>query len=102
VDQNKKQTLGILFQTLRRKRKQLGIPFRGTEIEANFRNSVPNHSAEEKTTQDKTRQRQSLTTFKLRVLVEALVEVEDAVATTAATAAPDTSAAAGADTAQGR
>jgi hypothetical protein len=45
-------TLGITFRTLQRKRKQLGIPFRGTKIEANSRNSVPNHSAEEKTTRN--------------------------------------------------
>ncbi len=30
----------------------LGIPYRETNIEANSRNSVPNHSAEEKTTQN--------------------------------------------------
>jgi hypothetical protein len=35
---------------------QLGIPFRGTKIEANSRNSVPNHSVEEKPTRNKTRQ----------------------------------------------
>jgi hypothetical protein len=29
------KTLGILFRTLPRKRKQLGIPFSGTKIEAN-------------------------------------------------------------------
>jgi hypothetical protein len=46
-------TLGILFRTLPPKRKQLGIPFCGTKIEANSRNSVPNHFAEEKTTQNK-------------------------------------------------
>jgi hypothetical protein len=39
---------GIPFRTLPRKRKQLGIPFRGTKIEAYSRNSVPNPSAEEK------------------------------------------------------
>ncbi len=96
VDQKQKQMLGIPFRTLQqkrkqpgipfriteieansrnslhRKRKQLVIPFRGTTIEANSRNSVPNHSGEEKTTRNKTRQRQSLTLFKLRVLVEAL------------------------------
>jgi hypothetical protein len=98
--------LGISFRTLPRKRKQLGIPFRETKIEANSRNSLPNPSAEEKqlgipfrtfsgkennsefrsveknirkksefhskkTTQNKTRQRQSMTVFKLRVLLEA-------------------------------
>ncbi len=36
--------------------KQLGIPFRGTKIEGNSWNSVPNHSAKEKTTQKKMRQ----------------------------------------------
>jgi hypothetical protein len=56
VEPNKKQTLGIPFQILQRKRKQPGIPFRGTKVEANSRNSAPNHSAEEKTSQSKTRQ----------------------------------------------
>ncbi len=46
----------ILFRTLLRMRTQLGIPFRRTKIEANSRNSVPNHSVEEKPTQNKTRQ----------------------------------------------
>ncbi len=50
------KTLGILFHTLPPKRKNLGIPFCGTKIEANSWNSVPNHSAEEKTTQNKMRQ----------------------------------------------
>jgi hypothetical protein len=72
------------LRNLQRKRKKLGIPFRGTVIEANSRNflpnlsaeeeitrnSVPNHSAEEKTTQNKTRQRQSPTVLKFKVLVE--------------------------------
>jgi hypothetical protein len=40
--------LGIPFRTLPRKRKQLGIPFRGRKIEANSRNSLPNPSGEEK------------------------------------------------------
>jgi hypothetical protein len=40
-------------RTLLRKKKQVRIPFRGTRIEANFRIAVPNHSAEEKTTQKK-------------------------------------------------
>jgi hypothetical protein len=73
--------LRIPLWTLPRKRKQLGIPFRGTEIEAKCsfpnpsrnsllnpsteekttRNSVLNHSAAEKTTLNKTRQRQSPT-----------------------------------------
>jgi hypothetical protein len=48
VEQQKKQTFGIPFRALQRKTKQLGILFRGTKIEANSRNSVPNHSAEEK------------------------------------------------------
>jgi hypothetical protein len=52
--------------------KQLGIPFRGTEIEANSQNSLPNLSAEEKTTQNKMRQRQSPTLLKLKVLAEAV------------------------------
>jgi hypothetical protein len=43
-------------RTLPLKRKQLRILFCGTRIEANFRIAVPNHSAEEKTTQNKTRQ----------------------------------------------
>ncbi len=38
----------IRFQTLPRKRKLLGIPFRESKIETNCRNSVPNHSAEVK------------------------------------------------------
>jgi hypothetical protein len=38
------------------KRERLGIPFRGAKTGANSRNSVPNHSAEEKTIWDKTRQ----------------------------------------------
>jgi hypothetical protein len=37
-------------------RTQLGIPFRRTKINANSRNSVLNHSVEEKPTQNKTRQ----------------------------------------------
>ncbi len=45
---SEQKTLGIPFQTLSRKRKQLGIPFRAIKIEANSRNSVPHHSAEEK------------------------------------------------------
>jgi hypothetical protein len=42
------ENLGIPFRTLPRRRKQLGIPFRGTKIEANSHNFVPNLSAEEK------------------------------------------------------
>jgi hypothetical protein len=53
-NRNRSKTLRIPFQTLQPKRKQLGIPFRGTKIEANSRNSVLNHSAEEKTTRNKT------------------------------------------------
>ncbi len=45
------KTLGIQFRTLPWKRKQLGIPFHGTKIEANSRKSVLNSSAEEKLTQ---------------------------------------------------
>ncbi len=44
--------LRIPFRTLPRKRKQLGIPFRGTKIKANSQNSFPNPSAEEKTTRN--------------------------------------------------
>ncbi len=43
------KTLGIPFRTLPRKRKQLAIPFRGTKIEADSQNAIPNHSAEDKT-----------------------------------------------------
>ncbi len=39
-------------ETLLRKRTQLGIPFHETKIDANSRNSVPNHSAEENTTRN--------------------------------------------------
>jgi hypothetical protein len=48
--------------------------FRSVEqkIEANSQTSVPDRSTEEKTTQNKTWLRQSLTVFKLRVLVEAV------------------------------
>jgi hypothetical protein len=49
LEQKKKQTLGIPFLTIPRKRKQLGILFRGTNIEANFRNFVLRHFAEENT-----------------------------------------------------
>jgi hypothetical protein len=44
--------LGIPFWTLPWKRKQLGIPFHGTKIEENYRNSLPNPSAKEKTTRN--------------------------------------------------
>ncbi len=40
VKQKQKQALGILFRTILRKRKQLGIPFRGTEKEIDSWNSV--------------------------------------------------------------
>ncbi len=46
------ENLGIPFRTLPRKRKQLGIPFRGTKIEAKFHNSVPKPSAEENRTRN--------------------------------------------------
>ncbi len=49
------KALGILLRTLPRKRKQLRIPFRWTKIEANSRNSIPNPSAEEKTTRNPVR-----------------------------------------------
>ncbi len=48
LNKKQKQSLEFPFRSLQRKRKQLGIPFRGTNIEANSRNSVPNHSAEKK------------------------------------------------------
>jgi hypothetical protein len=38
----------VLRNRISRKRKHLGIPFRGTEIEANSRNSIPKPSAEDK------------------------------------------------------
>jgi hypothetical protein len=47
-----KKTFRIPFGTLPMKRKQLGIPFRGTKTEAIAQNSIPNHSAEKKTTRD--------------------------------------------------
>jgi hypothetical protein len=43
------QTLGIPFRTIPRKRKQLGIPFCGTKIEANSWNPGPKHFAGENT-----------------------------------------------------
>jgi hypothetical protein len=45
-------TLGIPFSTIPRKRKPLGFLFRGTNVDTNTWNSVPNHSAEEKTTRN--------------------------------------------------
>jgi hypothetical protein len=56
MEQKKKQTIGIPFQTLPRKSKQLGNPFPSTKIEANSGNAVPKHPTEEKTTQNKTQQ----------------------------------------------
>jgi hypothetical protein len=47
-------TLGIPFRTLLRKIKQLKISNLGKKIEANSSNAAPNHSVEEKTTQNKT------------------------------------------------
>ncbi len=41
------KTLGIPFQIMPQRRKKLGILYHGMKIEANSRNSVPNHSAEE-------------------------------------------------------
>ena len=68
-----KHTLRIPFRILQRKRKQLGIPFRGKNIEANCRNSVPNHSAEEKPAQHKTRQPKiSIIVLDVRVIIEAV------------------------------
>ncbi len=48
VDQKTKQAFGIWFRIIPRKRKQLGVPFRGTKLEANFLNFATKHSAEEK------------------------------------------------------
>jgi hypothetical protein len=42
------KTLGIPFRTITWKRKMPGILYSGTKIEANSRNSILNHSAEEK------------------------------------------------------
>jgi hypothetical protein len=39
-------------ETIPRKRKMLGIPYRGTKLKQNFRNFVLNNSAEEKTTRN--------------------------------------------------
>jgi hypothetical protein len=43
------KTLGIPFQTIPRKRNQLGIPFRGAKKEAKSRNSVPKHVSDKNT-----------------------------------------------------
>ena len=43
---------GIPFRTVPQRRKMLGILYHGTKIEANSRNFVRNHSAEEKTTRN--------------------------------------------------
>ncbi len=48
--------LRIQFRTIPRKGTQLGIPFCTTKTEIYSRNGVPNHSVEEKPTQNKTRQ----------------------------------------------
>ncbi len=52
VKQKQKQTFKILFRSISRNKKQLGIPFGGTKIDANFRNFIPEHFAEEKTAQN--------------------------------------------------
>ncbi len=44
--------LGIPFRTVPQRRKMLGILHHGTKLEANARNSVLYHSAEEKTTRN--------------------------------------------------
>jgi hypothetical protein len=44
------KTLGIPFRTVTQRRKMLRILYHGTKIEANSRDSVLHHSAEEKTT----------------------------------------------------
>jgi hypothetical protein len=49
---SEQKTLGIPFRTIPQRRKMLGILYHGTKIEANSRNSVLNHSAEEKTTRN--------------------------------------------------
>ncbi len=46
------KTLGILLRTIPTGNKMLGILYRGIKIDANSRNSIPNHSAEEKTTRN--------------------------------------------------
>jgi hypothetical protein len=50
------QILGIPFQTIPRKRTQLGIPFRRTKIESNLSEFRTEQFREDKTTQNKTRQ----------------------------------------------
>jgi hypothetical protein len=50
-----RKTFGIPFRTISRKRKMLGILYRGTKIEAKlseFRSEIPNHAAVEKTTRN--------------------------------------------------
>ncbi len=42
--------LGILFWIVPQRRKMIGILYHGTKLEANARNSILNHSAEETTT----------------------------------------------------
>jgi hypothetical protein len=49
MEQEKKQTLGILFLTIPRKRNKLGTQFRGTKKEANSRNPVPKHVSDKNT-----------------------------------------------------
>jgi hypothetical protein len=51
VEQKYKQTHGIPIWPIPRQTKQLGTLFHGTKI-ANTWNSVPNHSAEEKTSRN--------------------------------------------------
>jgi hypothetical protein len=46
------KSLGIPFRTVPQRRKMLGILHHWTKLEANARNSVLNHSAEEKTTRN--------------------------------------------------
>jgi hypothetical protein len=46
------KTLGLLFQTFLQRREMLGILYRGAKIKANSRNSILNHSVEEKTTRN--------------------------------------------------
>ncbi len=43
---------GIHIRIILRNKKMLGIPYRGTKLEANSRHSVPNHFTEEKTTRN--------------------------------------------------
>jgi hypothetical protein len=46
------KTIGIPFRTIPWERKMLGILYSGSKVEANSRNSRPNHSAEEKNAQN--------------------------------------------------